>query len=193
MRGRAIDKLAGGVVIRGSEIAVSLGCHGMGQARGDGAVWPRGRVGAGAVFGEVRVAVVIVVLRGIGGVERVEEGGVAQFVVVVDAIRIASDGMATHLSSVGSAASRNHVVDFPNPSGLALNSEGMFIETPASGRAEVVQLGGNNGPARSLMQGYLELSNVRLVEEMVSLMRLMEWKRSVRGLVSVAGANPETK
>lgn len=69
----------------------------------------------------------------------------------------------------------------------------MFIETPASGRAEVVQLGGNNGPARSLMQGYLELSNVRLVEEMVSLMRLMEWKRSVRGLVSVAGANPETK
>lgn len=108
-------------------------------------------------------------------------------------IAIASDGTVTHQSSNGSATSWIRVVDFPNPSGLALNSEGMFIATPASGRAEVVQLGDSSAPARTLVQGYLELSNVHLVEEVVSLMRLMEWKRSVRGLVSVADVNSWAK
>ena len=108
-------------------------------------------------------------------------------------IEIASDGTVKHLSSAGSATSRIRVVDFANPAGLNLNSEGLFLETAASGVAEVVRLDSGSVPGRSLVQGYLELSNVHLVEEIVSLMRLMEWRRSVRGLVSLADANTGLK
>ncbi len=101
-------------------------------------------------------------------------------------IEIASDGIVKHLSSAGSATSRIRVVDFANPAGLNFNSEGLFIETAASGVAEVVRLDG-------LLQGYLEISNVHLVEEIASLMRLMELRRSARGLVSVADANTEPR
>lgn len=101
-------------------------------------------------------------------------------------IEIASDGTVKHLSSAGSATSRIRVVDFANPAGLNFNSEGLFIETAASGVAEVVRLDG-------LLQGYLEISNVHLVEEIASLMRLMEWRRSARGLVSVADASTEPR
>lgn len=104
-------------------------------------------------------------------------------------IAIASDGTVKHQASDGEARSRIRVVDFANPAGLDLNSEGLFLETAVSGVAEVVRLDGSSVPARGLMQGYLEMSNVHLVEEIASLMRLMEWRRSVRGLVSVADTN----
>ncbi len=100
-------------------------------------------------------------------------------------ITVASDGTLKRQGSGGESRSRIRVVDFASPSDLKVNSEGLFLETTASGRAEVVPLEATSKPARSLLPGYLELSNVRLVEEMVSLVRLMEWRRTVRELTSV--------
>ena len=103
-------------------------------------------------------------------------------------IEIAADGTVKHLSSAGQSMSRIRVVDFPNPAGLELNREGLFLETLASGAPETARLSNKSGATSALMQGYVEMSNVKLVEEMVTLMRLMEWRRSVRELVSAAAA-----
>jgi len=105
-------------------------------------------------------------------------------------IEIASDGTVKQVSSSGSALSRIRVVVFPNPAGLTWNGEGMFLETAASGAAEVLELDRNSTSARGLTQGFLELSNVHVAEEMVSLMRLLEWKKSVRLLIPDARPSP---
>ena len=56
---------------------------------------------------------------------------------------------------------------FPNPSGLDSLGGNLDGETPASGAAQVGQVG--QGGFGSTLQGYLESSNVSIVEEMVNL------------------------
>jgi flagellar basal-body rod protein FlgG len=56
---------------------------------------------------------------------------------------------------------------FVNPAGLRSIGRNLFIETPASGGAEEGQPG--VAGYGSLEQGYLEMSNVKVVEEMVKL------------------------
>jgi flagellar basal-body rod protein FlgG len=59
------------------------------------------------------------------------------------------------------------LVRFANPAGLQSVGSNLYIETPASGTPET----GTPGQAGfgSLQQGYLEMSNVKVVEEMVNM------------------------
>jgi flagellar basal-body rod protein FlgG len=59
------------------------------------------------------------------------------------------------------------LASFPNPAGLAAQGRNLFLETAASG-APVTGAPGENG-AGTLAQGTLELSNVKVVEEMIDL------------------------
>jgi flagellar basal-body rod protein FlgG len=59
------------------------------------------------------------------------------------------------------------LIRFANPAGLDAVGRNLFRETPASGTPELGNPG-ENGFA-SLAQGYLEMSNVKIVEEMVNM------------------------
>jgi len=59
------------------------------------------------------------------------------------------------------------LVTFPNPAGLEAIGENMLLETPASGLASV-GVPGTDGYG-TIMQGFLETSNVNAVEEITSL------------------------
>ena len=59
------------------------------------------------------------------------------------------------------------LVRFPNPSGLKAMGGNLFIETEASGPPEIGAPGENGFGV--LQQGYLEMSNVNVVEEMVNM------------------------
>ena len=56
---------------------------------------------------------------------------------------------------------------FQNPTGLTPIGKNLFLSTPASGNAIVDAPGSSN--MGSLTQGFLERSNVSLVEEMVNM------------------------
>lgn len=84
-------------------------------------------------------------------------------------VSIANNGDVTYTGSGGNTTFRIPLVRFANPAGLEAMGRNLYRETPASGTAEL----GN--PAEngfgSLAQGYLELSNVKIVEEMVNLIQ----------------------
>lgn len=83
-------------------------------------------------------------------------------------IFISSNGEVTYLDAEGNATNfRIQLHRFVNPGGLKALGNNLFQETAASGTAEA----GNpeeNGYG-SLRQGFLELSNVNIVQEMVNL------------------------
>ena len=56
---------------------------------------------------------------------------------------------------------------FANPAGLQSIGRNLYIETPASGTPETGTP--NQSGFGSLQQGYLEMSNVKVVEEMVNM------------------------
>jgi flagellar basal-body rod protein FlgG len=58
---------------------------------------------------------------------------------------------------------------FANPAGLRSLGGNLFEETAASGTAELGNPGENG--YGSLMQGFLETSNVNIVEEMVNMIQ----------------------
>ena len=59
------------------------------------------------------------------------------------------------------------LVRFPNPSGMKSLGGNLYIETEASGPPEIGAPGENGFGV--LQQGYLEMSNVNVVEEMVNM------------------------
>lgn len=59
------------------------------------------------------------------------------------------------------------IARFVNPAGLKSVGENLYMETPASGQALFEQAGVNN--TGEIIQGYLESSNVDIVEEMVNM------------------------
>jgi flagellar basal-body rod protein FlgG len=59
------------------------------------------------------------------------------------------------------------IASFINPAGLEGIGDNLFLETPASGTATTATPGSPG--LGTLMQGYLELSNVNAVEEISSL------------------------
>ena len=59
------------------------------------------------------------------------------------------------------------LVRFPNPSGLKSLGGNLYIQTEASGAPEIGAPGENGFGV--LQQGYLEMSNVNVVEEMVNM------------------------
>ncbi|MFP4661016.1 MAG: flagellar basal-body rod protein FlgG [Halanaerobiales bacterium] len=84
-------------------------------------------------------------------------------------ISITSDGSFVVLDGSGEIVqeSRIQLVRFQNPAGLKSMGRNLFTESPASGAPEA----GNPGDAGygTIVQGFLEMSNVQVVEEMVNM------------------------
>lgn len=99
-------------------------------------------------------------------------GMAAQIVVPPDAesVTIGSDGIVT--AQIGGEAEpvelgQIEIANFANPAGLQAMGKTLFTETAASGTA-IVGIPGIEG-AGALEQGMLEMSNVKVVEEMIDL------------------------
>ena len=82
-------------------------------------------------------------------------------------LTIAANGQATIQGPSGTQNFRLTLTRFANPSGLSSMGANMYEETPASGTPET----GNPGEQGfgSTLQGYVEGSNVNIMEEMVNL------------------------
>jgi len=85
-------------------------------------------------------------------------------------ISISPDGtveITTPDENVPQSVGSIELVRFPNPSGLRNLGRGLFVPTGSSGQI-ITGTPGQNGFG-TLLQGFLEMSNVQLVEEMVGL------------------------
>jgi flagellar basal-body rod protein FlgG len=82
-------------------------------------------------------------------------------------ITISSSGAVTYTTASGTTNSQVQLVRFNNPGGLDAQGHNLYKETTASGTPELGEPGQNG--FGQLQQGYLELSNVSVVEEMVNL------------------------
>ena len=82
-------------------------------------------------------------------------------------VAISEDGNVTVQTASGSQTFRLTLTRFPNPAGLRSLGGNLYEETAASGSPETGNPG-EQGFART-MQGYVEASNVNIVEEMVNL------------------------
>jgi flagellar basal-body rod protein FlgG len=83
------------------------------------------------------------------------------------AITIAPTGEVTTTGAGGNQTFRVQLVRFPNAAGLESMGRNLFRETPASGAPELGNPGENG--FGDLAQGYVEMSNVKVVEEMVNM------------------------
>jgi len=82
-------------------------------------------------------------------------------------ITISANGQVTYTTSSGTTSSQVQLARFNNPGGLDALGHNLYKETTASGTAELGEAGQNG--FGQLQQGYLELSNVSVVQEMVNL------------------------
>ena len=97
--------------------------------------------------------------------------GVGQIPPTATNVTIGSDG--TISATVNSAAVKIAPItisNFPNPEGLNSLGTNLYQETAASGNAVDGQTPGLNGMG-TLAQGYIETSNVQVVEEMVNMIQ----------------------
>ena len=83
------------------------------------------------------------------------------------AVNIAANGEVTTTGSGGSQNFQVTLVRFANPAGLQSIGRNLYLETTASGTAESGTPDSNG--YGSLQQGYVEMSNVKVVEEMVNM------------------------
>jgi flagellar basal-body rod protein FlgG len=87
-------------------------------------------------------------------------------------LTIGRDGTVS-ITQAGSTASVQvgsmHLATFVNPAGLEGKGENLYVETAASGNANT-NTPGTNG-AGLLSQGYVETSNVNVVEELVNMIQ----------------------
>ena len=84
-------------------------------------------------------------------------------------ITISSNGNVTYTGASGTTTFEAQLVRFNNPAGLESEGSNLYKETNASGTPELGTPGQNG--FGTLNQGYLELSNVSVVEEMVNLIQ----------------------
>ncbi len=82
-------------------------------------------------------------------------------------ISISPEGTVTTKGAAGSQSFAVPIVRFVNPSGLESIGGNLYRESESSGTAELGKPGENG--FGTLRQGYLEMSNVKVVEEMVNL------------------------
>ncbi|HXI50110.1 MAG TPA: flagellar basal-body rod protein FlgG [Candidatus Saccharimonadales bacterium] len=82
-------------------------------------------------------------------------------------IAISPGGDVTMRGSSGTQTFKVTLVRFANPAGLEAIGRNLFKESPASGTPEIGNASENG--FGSIEQGYLEMSNVKVVEEMVNL------------------------
>ena len=84
-------------------------------------------------------------------------------------ITIGSNGNVTYTGPTGTTSFQVQLVNFNNPAGLQSQGNNLYTETVASGTPQLGTPGANG--FGTLNQGYLELSNVNVVEEMVNLIQ----------------------
>ncbi len=82
-------------------------------------------------------------------------------------VTISSTGFVSLAGATGNTDFQIQLSRFINPGGLESIGHNLYRETPSSGQAEFGSPGDNG--FGSLEQGYLEMSNVKVVEEMVKL------------------------
>jgi len=82
-------------------------------------------------------------------------------------ITIANNGQVTIATAGGTQTSRIQLTRFANPAGLTSLGRNVYRESVSSGAPETGQPGENG--FGEVNQGFLELSNVKVVEEMVNL------------------------
>lgn len=95
------------------------------------------------------------------------QGGFQPIPAGTTSISISPMGEVSLTGAGGATSFRINTVRFPNPSGLDSMGRNLFHETPASGAPEIGNPGENG--FGELAQGYLEMSNVKVVEEMVNM------------------------
>ena len=95
------------------------------------------------------------------------QGGFQPIPAGTTSISISTTGEVTTQGANGDQSFRVQLVRFANPSGLESVGRNLYRETAASGTAEIGNPGENGFGA--LQQGYLEMSNVKVVEEMVNM------------------------
>jgi flagellar basal-body rod protein FlgG len=83
------------------------------------------------------------------------------------AITVSQDGQVTYSTASGSQSFRLQLTRFANPAGLQSLGGNLFSETTASGAPETGSPGEQG--FGTTMQGYVESSNVNIVQEMVNL------------------------
>jgi flagellar basal-body rod protein FlgG len=83
------------------------------------------------------------------------------------AVNIAANGEVTTTGASGTQTFQVTLVRFANPAGLQSIGRNLYLETSASGSAESGTPDSNG--YGSLQQGYVEMSNVKVVEEMVNM------------------------
>lgn len=86
-------------------------------------------------------------------------------------IQVSADGKVTALASGSSTPSevgRLELANFANPAGLVALGQNLYKPSEASGDAVYVKPGEDG--AGSIAQGFVESSNVKMVDEMVNLM-----------------------
>jgi flagellar basal-body rod protein FlgG len=95
--------------------------------------------------------------------------GVGQISPQATNITIGSDGTISAIVNAAAVKiSPITISNFPNPQGLNSLGSNLYQETAASGNAVDGQTPGQNGLG-TLAQGYVETSNVQVVEEMVNM------------------------
>lgn len=95
------------------------------------------------------------------------QGGFQPIPAGTTSISMAPTGEITTSGTNGNQSFRVQLVRFANPAGLESIGRNLYRETSASGTAEVGNPGENG--FGDLQQGYLEMSNVKVVEEMVNM------------------------
>jgi flagellar basal-body rod protein FlgG len=86
-------------------------------------------------------------------------------------ITIAADGTVSYTQpgqTAAQVAGQIQLALFPNPAGLTSLGQNLFQQTDASGTPTVANPGGQEGLG-TLMQGYVEGSNVSVVEEFINM------------------------
>jgi flagellar basal-body rod protein FlgG len=86
-------------------------------------------------------------------------------------INIATDGTVSYTlpgQTAAQIAGQIQLANFTNPGGLNSEGSGLFTPTDASGEPTVANPGGQEGLG-TLLQGYLEQSNVSVVEEFINM------------------------
>jgi len=86
-------------------------------------------------------------------------------------VTIAQDGTVSYTlpgQSASQVAGQIQLANFTNPGGLNSTGNGLFLPTDASGDPTVGNPGGQEGMG-TLQQGYVEASNVSVVEEFINM------------------------
>jgi flagellar basal-body rod protein FlgG len=97
----------------------------------------------------------------------VVQGGWQPIPAGTTSVSISTNGEVTTTGASGPQNFRVQLVRFANPSGLQSLGGNLYKETPASGTPETGNPGENG--FGTLQQSYLEMSNVKVVEEMVKM------------------------